>query len=131
MRAYWDSSALLETLSDRALEARLAKEGGITRTHALSEVFSALTGGNLGIRQRANDAAKTVRAMAGKLQFLNLTDQEVLHALDHAQARGVRGGRVHDYMHALAAHKAKVNALLTADLNDFQGLVPGLPIEQV
>lgn len=131
MKAYWDSSALLETLSDRVLEARLAKEGGVTRTHALSEIFSALTGGNLGIRQQPNAAAKTVRAMAGKLEFLNLTEQEVLDALDKAQSRGVRGGRVHDYMHALAANKGKADALLTTDVNDFQGLVPGLKVEQV
>jgi hypothetical protein len=131
MKPYWDSSALLETLSDRTLEERLVRDGGFTRTHALSEMFSALTGGNLGIRQRANDAAKTVRAIAGKLEFLNLTEQEVLEALDNAQSRGVRGGRVHDYLHALAADKAKADALLTADVNDFQGLVPGLSVEQV
>jgi uncharacterized protein YaaQ len=131
MKAYWDTSALLETLSDRGLETRLATEGGFTRTHSLTEMFSALTGGNLGIRQLPNDAARTVRAIAGKLDFLNLSEQEVLDALDEAQSRGVRGGRVHDYMHALAADKAKASALLTTDVNDFNGLVPRLSIEQV
>ena len=44
---------------------------------------------------------------------------------------GVRGGRVHDYMHALAASKSGADALLTTDRNDFNGLVPDLAVEQV
>jgi predicted nucleic acid-binding protein len=131
MKCYWDSSALLETIFDQTLEARLATDGGFTRTHTLSEIFSALTGGNLAFRQPANDAAKTVRAMVGKLEFVNLTESEILNALDNAQARGVRGGRVHDYLHALAADKAKADKLLTSDENDFDGLIPGQSIEQV
>lgn len=131
MKPYWDSSALLETISDRQLEHRLATEGGYTRTHTLAEVFSALTGGNLQIRLQAKEAAKTVRALAGHVQFVNLTEEEILEALEKAQSRGVRGGRVHDYLHALAAAKAGANALLTADRNDFENLVPGLSIEQV
>ena len=69
--------------------------------------------------------------MAGRLKFVHLSENEILEALDKAQARGVRGGRVHDYMHALAADKAKADALLTADANDFNGLIPGLSVEQV
>jgi hypothetical protein len=128
---YWDSSALIEMMSDPVLEAKFLAQGGFTRTHTLTEMFSALSGGNFHIRVPANDAARMVRAAAGHLQFINLSENEILDALDKAQARGVRGGRVHDYMHALAAHKAKADALLTADLNDFNGLVPGLSVEQV
>ena len=128
---YWDSSALIEMLSDSALEAQLLAEGGYTRTHTLAEMFSALSGGNFHIRVPANDAARMVRAVAERLRFVNLSEVEILNALDKAQARGVRGGRVHDYLHALAADKAKADALLTADINDFDGLVPGLSIEQV
>jgi hypothetical protein len=118
-------------LSDPALEAQLLAQGGYTRAHTLTEMFSALSGGNFRIRVPANDAARMVRAVDGHLQFVNLTEDEILDALDKAQARGVRGGRVHDYMHALAASKAKADALLTADANDFNELVPGLSVEQV
>jgi hypothetical protein len=54
MKAYWDSSALVEATSDLILRTRLRSDGGITRTHALAEVFSALTGGNLSIRLEAD-----------------------------------------------------------------------------
>jgi predicted nucleic acid-binding protein len=128
---YWDSSALVATISDQALEARLLAEGGCTRTHTLTEMFSALTGGNLRIRVPPNDAARMIRAAAGRLRFVNLTEPEILEALDKAQRKGIRGGRVHDYMHALAASKSGVDALLTTDRNDFDGLVPDLAVEQV
>ena len=52
MKAYWDSSALVAAAADFALRARLRQERGITRTHALAEIFSALTGGNLALRLR-------------------------------------------------------------------------------
>jgi predicted nucleic acid-binding protein len=35
---------------------------------------------------------------------------------------GVRGGRVHDYLHARAAEKAGVEELLTTDQYDFASL---------
>jgi predicted nucleic acid-binding protein len=130
MKPYWDSSALIESISDRNLEGRLAADGGYTRTHTLAEMFSALTG-KLHIRLEAKEAAKTIRAMAGRLELINLTEGEILDALDKAQGRGVRGGRVHDYLHALAAAKAGATVLLTTDRNDFEKLVPGLSVEQV
>jgi hypothetical protein len=46
MKVYWDSSALVEACADPALRGRLRAEGGVTRTHALAETFSALTAGN-------------------------------------------------------------------------------------
>jgi len=44
MKAYWDSSALMEAIKDPVLRTRLRDEKGVTRTHALSETFSTLTG---------------------------------------------------------------------------------------
>jgi len=130
MKAYWDASALVEMTSDPALEVRLITEGGYTRTHTIAEVFSTLTG-KAHIRASANDAAKTIRAMAGRMQFVNLSEDEVLDGLDKAQSLGVRGGRVHGLLHALAAVKSGADALLTLDKNDFAGLAPGLSVEQV
>jgi predicted nucleic acid-binding protein len=42
--------------------------------------------------------------------------------LKQAQKRGVRGGRVHDYLHARAAEKAGAEELLTTDQYDFASL---------
>ncbi len=113
-----------------SISVRLVQEGAFTRTHSLSETFSALTG-KAQIRMDANKAASTIKAMAKYLDFVDLTPDEVLSALADAQKLGVRGGRVHDYLHALAAVKSGADALLTLDKNDFAGLAPGLSVEQV
>lgn len=55
----------------------------------------------------------------------------MIAGLSKARQRGVRGGRVHDYLHALAAVKSGANELLTLDRNDFDLLAPGLLVEQV
>jgi len=130
MKAYWDSSALVESTLDVALNDRLGAEGGYTRSHALTEIFSALTG-KIHISLSANDAAKTIKAMAENLEFVDLSPAEILEGLTQAQKRGVRGGRIHDYVHALAASKAGASVLLTMDKNDFADLVPGITVEQV
>ena len=130
MKPYWDSSALVEACQSLVLRARLHREGGITRTHALAEVFSTLTGGNLAFRVDADEAAETVASLAGELAFHDLTAADVLTALRAARKKGVRGGRVHDYLHALAAEKAGAKKLLTVDRNDFKDLTK-VEIEQV
>ena len=130
MKPYWDSSALIEASLDASLEQRLVDEGGYTRSHTLTEMFAALTG-KQNLRIQGNDAARAIKSFAVHLEFVDLSQDEILDGLSHAQARGVRGGRVHDYVHALAASKAGATALLTLDQNDFTGLVPGLSIEQV
>src|SRR5438046_1164955 len=120
MKAYWDSSALVEASAGLTLRARLRNERGITRPHALAEVFSALTGGNLGIRVEPDAAARTIENIAQDLEFVDLTSDETLRALKQARKRGVRGGRVHDFLHAVAAEKSPVSELLTADRHDFE-----------
>lgn len=55
--------------------------------------------------------------------------KEVLLALKQAGKLGVRGGRVHDYVHALAADKSGADELLTLDANDFVGLTVKAKIE--
>jgi predicted nucleic acid-binding protein len=131
MKFYWDSSALVEATSDLTLRTRLRSERGMTRPHALAEVFSALTGGNLAIRLEADAAARTVDNLASDLDFVDLTVEEVRQALKQAKRRGVRGGRVHDFMHALAAEKSGAKELLTLDEHDFEQLVDSVKIRQI
>ena len=130
MRAYWDSSAVIEACADPVLRARMRQERGVTRTHTLAEVFSTLTGGRLAFRLDADEAARTVANLAGDLDFHDLAPAEVLTALKEARKKGVRGGRIHDYLHAVAAQISGANKLLTLDKNDFAGLTK-VPIEQV
>jgi predicted nucleic acid-binding protein len=130
MKAYWDTSAIIHAWINPATRSRLHKERPATRTHALAEIFSAFTGGNLTIRQDADEAARTVEDLARDLQFVDLDKTDVLAALKTARAKGVRGGRVHDYLHAVAAEKFSADKLVTVDRNDFDGL-SGIEIEQL
>jgi predicted nucleic acid-binding protein len=128
MKAYWDSSALVQASADVQLRARLRKERGVTRTHALAETFSALTGGRLAIRLEADAAFKVVDNLAADLDFVDLDPWEVRSALKQAQHRGVRGGRVHDYLHARAAEKSGAPELLTTDQYDFTSLTDSVKV---
>jgi len=130
MKTYWDSSAIVEAWIDRSLRARLHQERGFTRTHSLAEVFSSLTKGNLEARLSADDAAQTVAQFAKDLDFVDLSVDEVLAALKQARAKGVRGGRVHDFLHAVAAEKSGADKIITLDENDFDDLTK-LEIELV
>jgi hypothetical protein len=128
MKAYWDSSALVQSLAEPDLQVRLKKEGGFTRPHALAETFSALTG-NPQTRIDAGDAYQFITSLAQSLDFIELSARETLQALRTARQKGVRGGRVHDYLHAVAAEKSGADNLLTLDKNDFFGITR-LPVEQ-
>jgi predicted nucleic acid-binding protein len=130
MKIYWDSSAIVEAWVDRNLRVRLHHERGFTRTHSLAEVFASFTGGNLEIRLSADHAAQTVEQLAEDLDFIDLSAREVLAALAHARAKGVRGGRVHDFLHAVAAEKSGADKIITLDENDFNDLTK-LKIELV
>src|ERR1051325_6413808 len=118
MKAYWDSSALVETTINPELSSRLRNEKGFTRTHTLAEVFAALTG-NSQIRANASQAAETIEQLAKHLEFTDLSAAEVISALKKAKRKGVRGGHVHDLLHAAAADKSGAKELLTVDTNDF------------
>ena len=78
----------------------------------------------------ADDAAKALDNLSAHLDWVELTPAEVLAAVKRAKKLGVRGGRVHDLMHAVAADKSGADELLTVDRNDFIGLAK-LPIAQV
>ena len=127
MRSYWDSSALVAAVETPALQLRLRQERGITRPHTLSEVFSTITG-NPKNRIESDSAAEVLEYLAESLDFVDLTAGEMLAALKSARKLGVRGGRVHDYFHAVAAKKSGAGKILTLDKNDFEGLTK-VPLE--
>ncbi len=130
MKIYWDSSALVAATMERRLRDRLTGEGGVTRVHSLTEVFSTLTGSRLGFRVDAADAALVVRELAECVDLVEVSSSDVLQALDEARSLGVRGGRVHDYLHAVAARLAECTTLLTLNTGDFDGLGGNLNIQE-
>jgi hypothetical protein len=125
MKRYWDASALVDALHDSRVEQKALEPEQWTRAHALVETFATLTGGRLGFRYLPDDAAALIRELTQTMNFVELDAAETLGALDVAQQRGVRGGRVHDWLHARAAQKAGVEELLTDNLSDFAGLEDG------
>src|SRR5260370_37093891 len=100
MKRYWDASALVDALHDARVEQKVLEPDQWTRTHTLAETFSTLTGGRLGFQYLPDDAAALIREISAGMHFVELSPEETLAALEAAQARGVRGGRVHDWLHA-------------------------------
>ena len=115
-------------LSTIRVERKALEPDQWTRAHALTETFATLTGGRLGFRYLPDDAAALIRELTTGMSFVELDAAETLASLDIAQQRGVRGGRVHDWLHARAAQKAGVSELLTDNLNDFAGLEDGFSV---
>jgi predicted nucleic acid-binding protein len=130
MKAYWDSSALISACQEVALRQRLASERGFSRRHALAETFSALTG-KAHLRLMADKAALLLADLAQDLDFIELGTDEILKAATDALSLGIRGGAIHDLLHARAALKSGSNEFLTMDRNDFTNLLPGMSIGQV
>jgi predicted nucleic acid-binding protein len=123
MKRYWDASGLVEALHDESLRLKVTKDSAVTRSHSFSEVFSTLTGGRLGFRYAPDDAAGIISSLAKDLEVVDLSLEESLAALSQAGRVGVRGGRVHDFLHAEAARKAGVERLITLNTSDFVGLL--------
>jgi hypothetical protein len=64
-----------------------------------------------------------IASLAKDLEVVDLSLEESLAALVQAGKVGVRGGRVHDFLHAMAARKACVEKLVTLNKSDFAGLL--------
>lgn len=128
MKRYWDTSALVNALHDARLEQKILELDQWTRPHSLVEAFSTLTGGRLGFKYAPEDAAAMLKEIAIGLNFTELDAHHTLAALALAKKHGIRGGRVHDWMHARAAAKAGVSILVTDNLADFAGTEDGFKL---
>jgi len=137
LKTYWDTSGLINAAVSGTVLRRLAIGGQVTRTHALAEFFGILTGRGIRwerdgqayeLKLTGEQAAQWLEANLAAFQFMDLASQEVLDALNRAQARNVAGARVHDYLHAVAAQKAEADELLTRNQSDFAGLTGGIPM---
>ena len=120
---FLDSSVILASLHEAephhdACNTLLLQGGHALYAHALAEVFSTLTGGTQGLRIGADLAHRLLR----DVQAVTLDADEMMSALAHARARGVRGGAVYDYLHLVAARKAGAEALVTLDVKHFAAL---------
>jgi predicted nucleic acid-binding protein len=126
VRAALDSSVIVAALDgddpDHADCRKLLLSAKFSiHAHALSETFATLTGGRLAIRVPAVEAASLLRKwVAPRLAVTALEADDVLGAFDESSERGVRGGAIHDYLHLVAARKARAPMLYTLNISDFQ-----------
>lgn len=125
MKTALDSSVLVSALcveDEHHLACRkiLLSGKSLVFTHTFTETFSTLTGGRLGFRVPASDAAKMLRGqIAPKLLATQLDADELLQAFDEAENRGIRGGAIYDYLHLFSARKSGAKRFYTLNLTDF------------
>lgn len=130
-----DSTVLVASLDPDEIHhvacTRLLTASGphLVYTHAVAEVYAALTGGRLGRRVPPADAARLVQeSVLPHVRLTTLSPQELMAALMDCDKRGARGGAVYDWLHLAAARKAKADVFYTLNLRDFQALSrPGDP----
>ena len=98
-------------------------------THGLVETFSTLTGGRSAFRMSADDASTVLEEdFVPSLEVISLTATETLRAIRESKQRGVRGGAIFDYLHLVAARKAKAVRLYTLNVSNFRAFHrPGDP----
>jgi predicted nucleic acid-binding protein len=125
MKTALDSSVLVSALCAEddhhtACQNVLLSSKNHVFAHTFTETFSTLTGGRLGFRVPASDAARMLsEQIAPKLLAVNLDTKELMQAFEEAEARGVRGGAIYDYLHLFAARKTGAKRFFTLNLTDF------------
>lgn len=89
-------------------------------SHGIAETFCTLTGGRRAFRLDATTTTKFLEDhFVPRLSITTLSPTEMLRAMRDAEKRGVRGGALYDYMHLVAARKAKAVRLYTLNLTHF------------
>ena len=124
---------MINAAASPAVRKRLARKEGVTRPHSLAEFFGMMTGRGIQVGQArvifsAEDTVAWLIDAAADLGFVELDAAEVLTALAGAKAFQVVGKRVHDYLHSVAAIKAKADRVLTRDADFTQ--ICSLPVER-
>ncbi len=107
----------------------LTEDKNVCCSYALTETFSTLTGGKLGFRVPASQAASVLKNhVVPRLKVVSLSPTDLLKAYAEAESRGIRGGAIYDYLHLVAARKAGAERFLTLNLRDFRSFHrPGDP----
>ena len=125
MKSAVDSSVIIAAINaddpdHESCTALFASGSRGAYSHALSETFSTLTGGRLGFRVPARQAAGIIRdQLKPRLKLVSLDESDLIAAFEEADSRGIRGGAIYDYLHLFAARKAGAKDLYTLNQSDF------------
>jgi hypothetical protein len=92
-------------------------------------MFSTVTGGRTSLRLGPDAAIDLIEQdFLRCLEITILTSLEALRAMRETHARGVRGAAIFDYLHLVAARKAKAARLYTLNVSNFRSFHrPGDP----
>ena len=80
------------------------------------------------MRSTAEDAVRLLEDLAHDLEFIEMTAAQTFRALGKAKRLGVRGGLVHDLLHAEAALLSGAKKILTLNSEDFRTISQGMAI---
>jgi hypothetical protein len=139
LRTYCDTSAAINAFVSAKVSARLDTGEHYIRLHLLSEFFATMTGRGIPVKDADghpaklklsdNDAAAWLRKFCARVTVVELGVEETLDAFDAAQKKNVQGGKVYDFLHAVAADKIGSVNLLTRNAKDFADLTSKANIE--
>ncbi len=89
--------------------------------HGLVETFNTLTSGKIKPRPSPSKVARVLReSIRTRATILPLPEERLFEAFDEAEARGVRGGAVFDYLHLAAARHHRADRLYSLNFGHFQ-----------
>lgn len=80
------------------------------------------------MRSTAEDAVRLLVDLAHDLEFIEMNTAQTFRALGKAKRLGVRGGLVHDLLHAEAAFLSGAKKILTLNSEDFRTISQGMAI---
>jgi hypothetical protein len=131
---YWDTSALLRAWKEGWIPA-----SGMTRSHTVAEWFAIQTGPGLVFETETGElekralapmaAAREAKRLFSHLKFEDLSATEVLQAIESAaQIANIKGGAIHDFLHARAAEVKRAKSIVTLNFKDFSRMTK-LPLE--
>lgn len=125
MENYIDTSVLVAAMVageayHKECRSLILKETVGMYGHGLTETFSTLTGGRKAFRLPPSVAANLLEQhFAPRLTITSLTPSDILKAMAEAESRGVRGGGIFDFLHLVAAKKAKAAKFYTLNTAHF------------
>ena len=123
MKAYLDTSSLI------AARGLSSAPRGVTRPHSVAEFYGTVTGRGITVIKDGTpvrhalapqDAVELISKVFAKVEFCDLTAEQMTEDLPEAVKANVQGPNIHDFMHAAAASRAGCQVIVTGNAKDFR-----------
>ena len=137
MRVFFDTSVLVPALVDshpnhervfpwlsRVIKGEVV---GVISTHNLAELYSILTTIPVNRKVTTLEIYYLInKTVISNFEEIELTVSDYNHILELLSKNNIRGGTIFDALIAHAAHKAKVEKLLTFNTSHFRRVYPAI-----